>query len=352
MNKLQLVCIQYKFLLITFLLFSSIHILSAKPTINLKLTTEYDSNVFNFTDSEKNRFEDGLAFSYIESSDDLIQKLDFRISDTFNYQNVFFSPYIKSVYTAYLNNNDKNSWTLLTGINSRVNKFRFNGTYGYYPNNYLRKYRDTDGTNKYEKFEYEKMSWRFTASYLHSNYIRPVLYFKYEYYHYNQYFTEYDGAAITPGFGWRFIFDLANVELFYYYRTYNPESDHKDIQYIIDNVKDASYDSNIYELKIRSKRYYSTLLDYRFYTGFRYEDRYFQSQIPIAINPFHASRNDRISTFNIGSDMWLAKNLNFNLDLKYRFRNVNSNYEPVVNLKEYQKYQISTTIEWAFDLIN
>lgn len=335
---------------IVILLLTVTSIAFADTKLNLRWGMMYDSNVFLLSDNDMERFENGQAFSYIESSDDLIHNLNLRISNTYNYNSFRFSPFISTNYSLHTNNTDKNSYSLLLGSNNRWNKLSVNTSYGYYPQNYLRKYRDTDGTNMFEKFEYEKTMFRLTSSYNHSSLIQPLFYFKYEYYYHNKYFTEYDAPAYTTGLGWRFFTPYINADIMYYYRTYNCESDHKEIQYIIDNEKDASYNSNIYELKLRTKRIYSTLTDYRIYANLRVEDRYFQADFPLLTDPFHVGRNDVISMINIGSDLWFAKNLNFNLDFKYRFRNVSSDYENVIKSKEYDKYQISTSIEWSFDL--
>jgi hypothetical protein len=289
-----------------------------------------------------NRFQSGAEkFNYIETSDDFIQKIEMRLQSELNIKNIEMTPFIQASFANYLNNLDKNNWSLLTGVNSRWNKLYLNASYGFYPKTYLRKYIDTDGTNQNEKFDYNKMLGRITASYRYNNYIIPLLYGKYEYFHHNQYFTEYDGPAVTTGLGWRFITDYANIDLMYYYRTYSPEPT---------TTKDPSYESNIYEIKLRTKRYYSTITDFRFYTNFTYENRYFQSQIPLVIDSYHTTRNDDISTLNVGSDLWLTKNLNFNLDFMYRFRRVSSEYDPVIRAKEYDRYQISSTIEWYFDV--
>ncbi len=342
----------YKKICFLLILLFLITLLPANTKLNVKYSLQYDNNLFNLSENDINRYKNGLAYSYIESSDDLVNIVQLGVSDVYRFKGIRFAPFIRNSFTANLNNSDKNSWSLLLGSNNRWNNLRFNLSYGYYPNNYVRKYRDTDGTNSYEKFDYFKMMYRFTGSYSFHDLIHPQFYIKYEYYHHNKYFTEYDAPALTTGIGWRLNASFITTDLFYYFRTYNTESKHQQIQYIIDNEKDASYDSNIYEIKMRTKRFYSILTDYRLYMSYKLEDRYFKADFPLIIDPFHVSRNDIISTINIGSDLWFVKNLNFNLDLKYTFRNVNSDYETVIKSKEYEKFQISTSIEWNFDLFN
>lgn len=342
----------YKYILILIILVSFYSLSLSSTTLSLKYGFQYDNNVFNLSDSDINRFEDGFAYNYVESSDDLVNDIQIGISNTYRFDQLRLSPFIKTTYSTKFNNNDKNSLSFLIGSYNKWNNLRFNISYGYYPQNYLRKYTDTDGTSDYEKFEYKKNLYRFTTSYRFNNLIYPHFYLKYEQYHHNKYFTEYDAPALTSGFGWKFITKYLNIDLFYYYRTYNVESDNDNIQYLIENEKDASYESNIYEIKLKSKKYYSILVDYRIYSGFKLENRYFQSDKPLILDPYHSTRTDVISTINIGSDLWVAKNLNFNLDFKYRFRNVSSDYENVIKSKEYEKFQISTSIEWSFDMFN
>jgi hypothetical protein len=335
---------------ILFLFFLIPIYLIASPFISLKLSLDYDSNVFTLSDSEFDRFKDGLAFEYIETSDDFTQTLNLRISDNYRLGEFTFGPYLNGSFTNHLQNSDKNSYSFLIGTTTRYEGFFLNTTYGYYPKNYLRKYIDTDGTGQNEDFSYEKMMWRFSSSYRHSRYVIPLAYLKFEQYHYNQYFTEFDAPAWTYGLGWRFLTGVINADVMYYYRTYRPNSDHADIQAMIENDKDGAYESNIYEVKLRTRRYYQTLMDYRIYTNISVEDRYFQSPHPLPINPFHTRRNDVITSISVGTDLWVARNLSFNVDARYTWRNVSSEHQPVINAKEYGRWRIGTSIEYGFGL--
>ena len=337
-----------KILLTLFLI--TICTLNADFNLRLRVSGEYDSNIYSLSEYDFDRFKDAAAFGYIDTSDDFKQRIDLRLSTQQSIKNINITPFAGYSFTNFMNNNDKNSWSILVGANTNWKKLTLNGAYGYYPENYIRRYIDSDGTEAREKFEYNKMLWRLNSSYRYNNYVIPLLYGKYEYYHHNEYFTEYDGPAITAGLGWRFLGKFLNADIMYYYRTYNPSSDNADIQYMIDNIKDGSYDSNIYEIKLRTKRLYNSLFDYRVYVNYKYEDRYFQSEIPLVIDSYHTTRNDMISTINIGSDLWLNKSFALNLDFLYRFREVSSDHYPVIRDKEYDKYQIKTTLEYNFKI--
>jgi hypothetical protein len=56
---------------------------------------------------------------------------------------------------------------------------------------------DKNGTEEYEKFQYEKDMYKLSFSYPISKHHTPKLYIKYENYCHNKYFVEYDGTALT-----------------------------------------------------------------------------------------------------------------------------------------------------------
>ena len=336
-----------RYLSVAIILCSLLSALYAHTYIDLSLTTRYDSNVFLLSDSDFQLFDTERAFEYIVTSDDLINRVDIRLSHAFRHNNIRYTAFIRPTYTSFLQNSDKNNFSLLTGVNARWNRLSVNTAYGYYPYTYLRKYIDTDGTGENEKFEFARMMWRVSSWYRHNNLIIPRAELRAEVFHHNQYFTEYDGLALTTGLGWRFLTDYVDIDLMYFYRTFNTSSGNERIQYIIDHEKDGSHDSNIYEVQFRTKRHYHTITDYRLYLGARYEDRFYQSTIPLSL---HRGRHDKTTTVNLGADLWFARDLSFNLDFQYRFRNVNSDVASVVRTKEYTRYQISSSIEWRFDL--
>ncbi|MCL1827009.1 MAG: hypothetical protein FWG20_03110 [Candidatus Cloacimonetes bacterium] len=324
--------------------------LHANLDIRLRATAEYDSNVFSLSDYDFDRFKEARAFEYIETSDDFKQKFDIRVSSQAIYRDIKITPFAEYSFTNYMNNADKNLWNVLLGAAVVKDKFTVNGAYGYYPDTYLRKYFDTDGTTFNEKYIYDKMMWRVSSSYRYHSYVIPLLYAKYEQYHHNQYFTENDGGAFTGGVGWRVMTRYVNADMMYYLRTFKASSDDDKIKYIIDNVKDASYEANIYELKLRTKRFYHTLSDFRIYSNLKYEDRYFQSRIPLAIDLYHTSRNDKITTLNTGVDLWLTKAFSLKLDYQYRTRKSTSDYPAVSRDKDFDKYQLSTMLEYNINI--
>jgi len=320
-----------------FLLYT-ITLLFASPQLSIKLQMDYDSNVFNLSKADTEKFNSGQGLDFIETSDDFTQKINLRLSDTYPIDQVTLSPYIDGSYTNYLNNTDKNSLNLMAGATTRYDAFSLNTAFGYNPKIYIRDY--TNGI-----YEYQKMMVRLSANYRFHKLAIPLVYYKFEQYKStNKYFKEYDAPAHTLGAGWRFLTPLINADIMYYYSDYAPSSDDDEIANIIENEKDGSYKSNVYELRLRSKRFYHTALDCRVYTSFRYEDRYFQSVIHT--DTYHITRNDKTTTISAGVDMYLARNWDLNLDYKYRTRSVDSDFSSVINAKEYDRHHISTTLHY------
>jgi len=314
----------------------------ANPQLSVKLQLDYDSNVFNLSHVESDRFTEGRGFDYIDTKDDFIQRLKLRLSDSYDIGQLTLSPYLDGTYANYLNNSDKSNINLLVGATTRFDNLSINSTFGYNPKIYIRDY--SSGV-----YQYEKMMARFSGNYRFHKLAIPLFYYKYEQYtSTNEFFKEYDAPAHAFGIGWRFLTRYVNADIMYYYHTYTPQSDDDDIAYIIENEKDGSDKSNVYEIKLRTKRFYQTAFDYRIYGSFRYENKYFQSTIPTDSN--HFSRIDQITTIGAGADLYLAKNWDINLNYKYKTRSVDSEYTSVIRAKEYDRHSISTTLHYHFNL--
>jgi len=320
--------------------------LDATFYLRLKLTTEYDSNIFTLSQNDLDRFQNHQSFEYIKTTDDLKEKIDFRVSKKFVYHAHNITPFVQPTIILLMKNQDKQTHHFLSGFLYSYKGFSINSSYGYYPQNYLRNFLDQDGTQQNEKFIYDKMMWRFSSSYKISNYIQPQLYYKHDFDHYNQYWTEYDGITQTYGVGWRLTTNLLSSNFFYYYKIFNPRHNSQETQEIYQNIKDSSYEADLLEAKISTKRQYHLLSDYRLFCGYKREIRYFQSSIPIAIDSYHTTRKDTINSINAGLDLWFMKNLTFTLDFLYRFRNVQSDNYRVIKAKEFDKYMIRAIFTW------
>jgi hypothetical protein len=343
-----------KGLLIIIVLLLVCSFLNAESSVSLNYKLSYSDNAFNLSDDNLDVFDANQAYSYIETSDDMIQTLNIRASHTLRSQNYRFSPALSLTQMIYSSNSDKSNFNLLTGFNARLYRGFIDFRYGWYPQNYTQKYKDSDGTMAYEKFEYEKNLYKMTLKYPVIKKLDIEVYGKYENYYHNEYFTEYDGTALTSGIGLYSRHLPGTLSLYYYFRQYDNKSDNQMAQVIIDTQKDCSYESDIFELKYQLPRLYTKtdFVDYTPYVGFRIENVVYLSEFSILSDPIHASRKDNKIKVNTGTDIHVLKNLNFKLDVIKEIRKVNSEYENLEYSKNYDKLQVSAGISWLFDFNN
>lgn len=334
------------------MLFITMAFLYSQTKLDFNFNLGYSDNVFNLSDNDLDRFEDNQAYSYVESSDDLIQNVGLRLSHSFRTRNTRLTPSIATNYNNYLNNSDKSSFSMITGFNGRFKKLFYDLRYGYYPQNYTQKYKDSDGSLRYEKFEYEKNLFKLSLKYPVLKKMDIELYGKYEDYYHNKYFVEYDGYAQTIGIGAHYQLKPGTISGFYYFRQFINESDHSGMQTIIDNIKDCSFDSNIYDLKYQHKRIYTNYADYAPFLGFRFEQSFYQSDFSVISDPIHSTRKDNKIKVNIGSEIYFSKNLKFKLDVIKELRRVNSENVKLKDTKDYDKTQLNIGATWSFDFAN
>ncbi len=323
----------------------------AESSVSVNYNLSYTNNAFNLSDEDLDRFEDNKAFSYVESSDDLVQSLNLRGTHTIRSRNYRFTPALSLTQNTYVSNGDKSNLNVLTGFNARIYSGYVDFRYGWYPQNYTQKYKDQDGSLNYEKFEYEKNLYKMTVKYPVLKKLDAELYGKYEDYYHNEFFTEYDGNALTSGIGFFSQFQPGVLSLYYYYRQFDNQSDNSAAQHIIDTQKDCSFDSDIYEIKYQFPRLYTRtdFVDYTPYAGIRIENTVYLSEHTILSDPIHASRKDDKIKLNIGTEIHVLKNLNFKLDVIKEIRKVNSEYENLEYSKNYDKVQVSAGVNWQFD---
>ncbi|HOE90448.1 MAG TPA: hypothetical protein PKZ69_02685 [Candidatus Cloacimonadota bacterium] len=335
------------FVLLIGLVFGCTILLAQNLSIDYQLS--YTDNAFSLSKQDLDKFDANQGFSYIETSDDIIQTINLRFSNSYRNKDYRITPAISLTNDVYLNNSDKNKLNLLAGFNSRVYKTFIDFRYGWYPNNYTQKYLDTDGTNKYEKFEYDKNLYKLTVKYPITKRLDVELYGKYEGYYHNKYFTEYDGDALTTGLGLFSKYQPGTLSVFYYFKQFDNNSDNAYNQRIIDTERDCSYDSDAFEVEYTFPRLYTNYVDYSPFLGFRIENSIYQSKHSLESDPIHASREDTVIKVNAGTTIYVFKNINFKLDAIQAFRRVSSNNENLKRLKNYDKLQICAGVNYLFD---
>lgn len=313
----------------------------------------YNDNVFSLSDFDMNRFEDGhQIFDFVDTADDLIINPSLRVRYPLEFGTLTITPYINANHYQYLNNPDKSNYSILTAIFNRYKSFNLNFYYGFYGDLYVRDYRDKDGTEEYEKFEYEKNLYRIYSYFPLTRNDTPLLYFQIEDFFYNEFFTEYDGRATTYGIGWRRSFPTFFLRFFYYYRQFEAENVSYRLEDVVisDRITDPSYDSDIYDIQFRNKR--MNLLgnyDFRPYFGLRYENRIYSTKLPVEVAPFQSTREEKRYRITLGSEFYITRNLNIILDYKHYLRDTYSENESVPKYKDYRQNVFSIDFEYTIN---
>lgn len=323
--------------------------LFCQSRINIDYNLGYTDNAYNLSDRDLDRYEDSKSFSYLKTSDDVIQTISLKYLYTYKSDDYRLTPSVTITQDNYFSNREKDNIGFSAGCNMRLFKLYADLRYAYAPQNYTQRYEDKDVTQEYEKFEYEKDMYKLSLSYPITRNHSPLLYFKYETYYHNKYFVEYDGNALTSGIGWQYKSKIGDLTAFYYYRSFKNESDNKDMQDIIDNEYDSSYDTDIYELNYSMPRIYTNLVDYSPFISMKYQNDYYLSEISPIIDTIHATRKDKRFNINIGSLIYFSKNINFQLDLLKELRRVNSENVKLKDSKNYDKTQVNCGISWSFN---
>ncbi len=329
-----------KFLVLAISLFAVISLYS-EISLTFTNSSSYSDNVFQLSDKDLDAHDAGTAFSYIETSDDLINNSSLSIYSRNQIGKVRYDFFVRGAYNAYLKNTDKANAAISTGFGIDSRNFNSSIMYGYYPDNYVRKYQDKDGSGDYEKFEYDKNLYKFDAEYRFTRKAYLLAYLKYEQYYHNEYFTEYDGDAITPGIGLKYSFSELYLEGWYYYRSYETHDE------IVpdDEISDQSYESNTYSVQLKMKKLKTRKFEYRPVFDFRYEKRYYDGW-----DKYHNGREDDTITINPSVKFYLTDYLNITLDYTSKIRNVSSESQSVEDSKSYQENQMSIAFELPIKL--
>jgi len=310
--------------------------LCADFSLNFTNKSTYSDNVFQLSDRDLDIHDAGKGFDYIETSDDLINSSRLSIYSRNKIGKFSYDFNVRGSFDAYLKNSDKSKSSISTGFGLKSRNFNSSIMYGYYPDNFVRKYRDKDGTGEYEKFQYDKNLYKIDAEYRFTRKAYLLGYFKFEQYYHSEYFTEYDGNAFTPGIGLKYSFSELYLEGWYYYRNYEI---HDNITQD-DEISDQSYESNSYTATIRMKKIKTKKFDYRPVFDFRYDKRYYDGW-----DKYHNGREDDTITINPWVKFYLTNYLNITLDYTSKIRNVSSDSQSVVDSKSYQENQVSISFE-------
>jgi hypothetical protein len=239
-------------------------------------------------------------------------------------------------------NTDKQRFEALAGIKVSRKYGELGLSYGYYPENYIRYYKDTDGSGEQEKYSYEKNLYRAELKVKPLSKTTLSLDYRFEDYFYNKYFTEFDGDITTWTVGLQQSFPTFYLDASYGFREYQTEKGKE-----FDNPEDASYESDIYSFGIMIKKmpidsrypniYWRPNLDLRF------EERYYQGS-----DNWHSARTDNINRTDTSLMFYFGEQWNINLDYSHIFRNVDAPYSSVRKYKEYSENRFGVSVKYLF----
>jgi hypothetical protein len=314
--------------------------LSAQIEAAVTMQTAYSDNVFQLSEYDLDRFNDDHPnLDYVNTTDDLNLSARFDLAYPIRYKWYKFTPSLTGTLSQCVSNPEKYRRDGLFRL--RVDRYYWNATvlYGYYPHLYVREYVDTDGSGELEPYSYQKNLYRGDVQVKPVKHATLKLNARYEQLFYNQYFTQYDGNAVTYGLGLRYSFPLFVLDADYRFRTF-------------DNVnagdRDASYESNQYLGSLRLKpmplsdkhskgaAWYPTL-------SLGLEQRYFQSD-----DSWYGGRADYVYTTTGELDFVLDRHWNIKLDYTHTFRNVESPVSEVRRLREYSENSLSAAVKYSF----
>lgn len=314
--------------------------LAAQLEIGVSLGTTYSDNVFQLSEYDLDRWDHSHPnLDYVKTSDDLNIGARFDLAYPIRYQWWKFIPSVTANVSQNVSNPDKQRQDTIVRLRVERYYWNFTALYGYYPENYVRSYIDTDGTGKLEKYSYARNLYRGDINLKPLQNTTIQLHGRYEQYYYNQYWTEFDANATTLGIGARYSFPAFTLGANYRYRMYD---NHRH------DAEDGSYESNYCSGNIRLKS--SPLNNDKpesptFYPEFSlsYEERFFQSS-----DAWYGGRADFIYKTEAALNFDFDPNWNLKLDYSHGYRNVESPVEEVRRAREYSENKVSATVKYSF----
>lgn len=314
--------------------------LAAQLEVGVSLGASYSDNVFQLSEYDLNRWDHSHPnLDYVKTTDDLSLGARFDLAYPIRYQWWKFIPSVTANVSQNISNPDKQRQDALFRLRVERYYWNFTALYGYYPDNYVRSYIDSDGTEKLEKYSYARNLYRGDLNLKPIKNVTMQLHGRYEQYYYNQYWTEFDADATTLGIGARYAFPTFSLGANYRYRIYD---NHRH------DAEDGSYESNSYSGNIRLKS--APLSENkpnspRFYPEFSlsYEERFFQST-----DPWYGGRADFIYRTDAALNFELNPSLNLKLDYSHAYRNVESPVEEVRRARDYSENKVSATVKYSF----
>ncbi|MBL7108272.1 MAG: hypothetical protein ISS38_03145 [Candidatus Cloacimonetes bacterium] len=322
----------------------------------IEIKNYYNSNIINLSESQLTEFfnSENQEKYHIKTADDFITSLkyEFRIKHSFPFGHTQIDKLIFK-RSIYYNNEIKDNSHFGAEIRQYFSRnFNITFKYFYYPKIYVNHYESVLDEGNYHEFSYSKNYYNSILRWKISNNVRLDYQFKFSQFFHNGYFTEYDANCFESVIGSKII-STENSKLYfrYSYKISKAQAE-KAFENLaeIDEIKDPSYESNIYYFSfstpINLKIFSSPL---KFSSNVEFEERFYQSNQALEIDPYHFGRNDKI--FEVESFLKCSlSGIKLKLFYKYKTRKTSSAAGNFVEEdKEYSKYEIGFTIEKKFN---
>ncbi|MEN6445521.1 MAG: hypothetical protein ABFC98_05695 [Candidatus Cloacimonas sp.] len=325
-------------LLLTLCIFSSLNV-RAQVIGSMQLGASYSDNVFHLSEYDLDRFDDhNPNLDFVNTTDDLALSAGIDLGYPVFYRWWKFTPSVTAKFSQNVSNEDKyrTDWALKL----RADRYYWNCSlqYASSPYIYFRHFVDSDGTDELEKYSYSRDSYQGNLAIKPFPQTTVKTNLRYDVYKYNEYFTEGDGSALEYEVEASYKFPYFSLEGSYAYRDFTCDKR-------IEN-KDSSYQSNIYNGKIILPKMPlseegKTLWQPSF--ALNYEQKYYQGN-----GTWYGGRADY--TYNIAADFKFIFSPKWNLSLDYShfFRNIDSDNDSVLRLKEYGENRLSAVLKYNF----
>ena len=317
---------------------------------NSRISAEnfYNSNILKLSESDISAFknsENPDKFE-IKSIDDFITSVKWY----FNLKSRFFkhTQIFKFLLSQnrYWNNSIKNSGYIKLGFKQYFSKrINLSLNYFYHPGIYVNQYKSLlEDEDIYRKYSYKKNVYETIFDWEIHPKIKVNYRFVYSQLFYNKYFVYNDSDNFESIFRASF-FPLEDLKLSlqYSYKTSEAKPEEVFEEYGINETSDASYESNKYFFSLSFPvEIFTQSTD--FYTGFKYEEKFYQSlQIE---DSYHVNRNEDIFTINFSLKLAVSESIDFKTFYDFENRNTSSPFSFVEKEKGYSFYEAGISLNW------
>ena len=271
----------------------------------IEISSYYNSNILKLSEENIDEFKNNEKPDkyHIKSVDDIVTS--FRCELALKHYIVAGHTQVDKIIFKY-NKCWKNDLKDVKFVGAEVIQyfskyFDISAKYFYFPYIYINHYYSLlDNEDMYRKFSYSKNVYRSGMNLKFVDLIHFGYQFEYSQNYYNKYFGEYDSDDFKHSFSITFFpYENIRMKFRYSYKHSLAEAEKVfgDITGLYE-IRDASYESNIYygslTIPIRRGSFKS---NFKLFTSFEFEERFFQSKYSQTIDPYHSGRKDNIFSF-------------------------------------------------------